>query len=42
VWQETPWVEIDLTRLNPAGLHIAADPQTVVGVVKQMRPPERT
>jgi 1-deoxyxylulose-5-phosphate synthase len=32
-----PWVEVDLARLNPAGLHMDADPQTVIGVLKQMK-----
>jgi aryl-alcohol dehydrogenase-like predicted oxidoreductase len=33
----SPWVEIDLVRLNPIGSHMDADPETVIGVVKQMR-----
>lgn len=33
----SPWVEIDLVRLNPIGSHMDADPDTVIGVVKQMR-----
>src|SRR3954452_14788253 len=32
-----PWVEIDFARLNPAGLHMDSDPQTVIGVLRQMR-----
>src|SRR5262249_23739538 len=32
-----PWVEVDLARLNPAGLHMDSDPQTVVSVLKQMK-----
>jgi 1-deoxyxylulose-5-phosphate synthase len=32
-----PWVEIQLSRLNPAGLHMDADPATVVSVLKQMK-----
>ena len=32
-----PWVEVDLARLNPAGLHMDSDPQTVIGVLRQMR-----
>jgi len=32
-----PWVEIDFARLNPAQLHMDADPQTVVSVLKQMK-----
>src|ERR1039457_5585319 len=31
-----PWVEVDLARLNPAGLHMDSDPQTVIGVLRQM------
>lgn len=33
----SPWVEVDLVRLNPAGAHMDADPQTVIGVIKEMR-----
>ena len=33
----SPWVEVDLVRLNPIGSHMDADPDTVIGVVKQMR-----
>lgn len=33
----SPWVEIDLVRLNPIGSHMDADPDTVIGVIKQMR-----
>jgi aryl-alcohol dehydrogenase-like predicted oxidoreductase len=33
----SPWVEVDLVRLNPVGAHMDADPQTVTGVIKQMR-----
>lgn len=31
------WVEVDLARLNPAGLHMDADPATVIPVLKQMK-----
>jgi len=31
------WVDVDLVRLNPVGAHMDADPQTVIGVIKQMR-----
>ena len=34
---KSPWVEVDLVRLNPVGAHMDADPQTVIGVVKDMR-----
>jgi aryl-alcohol dehydrogenase-like predicted oxidoreductase len=33
----SPWVEIDLVRLNPIGSHMDADPDTVIAVIKQMR-----
>ncbi len=33
----SPWVEIDLVRLNPIGSHMDADPETVISVIKQMR-----
>jgi len=33
----SPWVELDLVRLNPIGSHMDADPDTVIGVIKQMR-----
>ncbi|HEX7158661.1 MAG TPA: aldo/keto reductase [Edaphobacter sp.] len=33
----SPWVEVDLVRLNPIGAHMDASPDTVIGVIKQMR-----
>jgi 1-deoxyxylulose-5-phosphate synthase len=33
----SPWVEVDLVRLNPVGAHMDADPGTVIGVIRQMR-----
>ena len=33
----SPWVEVDLVRLNPIGSHMDADPSTVIKVIKQMR-----
>lgn len=33
----SPWVEIDLVRLNPVQAHMDADPETVMGVIRQMR-----
>ena len=33
----SPWVDIDLVRLNPIGSHMDADPDVVIGVIKQMR-----
>ena len=32
-----PWVEVDLARLNPAGMQMDSDPQTVISVLKQMK-----
>ncbi|MGA8153751.1 MAG: aldo/keto reductase [Terriglobales bacterium] len=32
-----PWVEVDLVRINPIGSHMDADPETVVGVLRDMR-----
>jgi len=34
---KSPWVEVDLVRLNPIGAHMDADPSTVIGVIKEMR-----
>ena len=34
---KSPWVEIDLARINPIGAEMDADPATVVGVLKQMK-----
>jgi 1-deoxyxylulose-5-phosphate synthase len=34
---KSPWVEIDLARVNPIGSHMDADPDTVVGVLREMR-----
>src|SRR5947209_17666251 len=33
----SPWVEIDLVRLNPIGSHMDADPDIVVSVLREMR-----
>ena len=33
----SPWVEVDLVRLNPVGAHMDADPDTVISVIKEMR-----
>ena len=33
----SPWVEVDLVRLNPIGSHMDADPATVISVIEQMR-----
>jgi 1-deoxyxylulose-5-phosphate synthase len=34
---KSPWVEIDLARINPIGSHMDADPNTVVSVLREMR-----
>jgi aryl-alcohol dehydrogenase-like predicted oxidoreductase len=34
---KSPWVEVDLVRLNPVGAHMDAHPDTVVDVIKEMR-----
>ncbi len=33
----SPWVEVDLVRLNPVQAHMDATPDTVLGVIHQMR-----
>ena len=34
---KSPWVEVDLVRINPIGSYMDADPQNVVGVIREMR-----
>jgi aryl-alcohol dehydrogenase-like predicted oxidoreductase len=34
---KSPWVDVDLCRINPIGSHMDADPETVVGVLKEMK-----
>ena len=34
---KSPWVEIDLVRLNPVGAFMDAEPATVISVIKEMR-----
>jgi aryl-alcohol dehydrogenase-like predicted oxidoreductase len=34
---KSPWVEVDLARLNPIGAHMDADPDTVKSVLREMR-----
>jgi aryl-alcohol dehydrogenase-like predicted oxidoreductase len=34
---KSPWVEIDLARINPVGAIMDADPPTVVAVLKEMK-----
>lgn len=33
----SPWVEVDLARVNPIGSHMDADPDSVVSLLKQMK-----
>jgi aryl-alcohol dehydrogenase-like predicted oxidoreductase len=33
----SPWVDVDLVRINPIGSHMDADPDTVVSVLRQMK-----
>jgi aryl-alcohol dehydrogenase-like predicted oxidoreductase len=33
----SPWVEVDLVRINPIGSHMDADPETVASVIREMR-----
>jgi len=34
---KSPWVEIDLVRINPIGSHMDADPDTVVSILREMK-----
>ena len=34
---KSPWVEVDLVRINPIGSYMDADPDTVVSVLREMR-----
>jgi 1-deoxyxylulose-5-phosphate synthase len=34
---KSEWVEIDFARINPIGSHMDADPETVVGVLREMK-----
>jgi aryl-alcohol dehydrogenase-like predicted oxidoreductase len=34
---KSPWVEVDLARINPIGSHMDADPTTVISVLKEMK-----
>jgi aryl-alcohol dehydrogenase-like predicted oxidoreductase len=34
---KSPWVEVDLARINPIGSHMDADPETVVSVLHEMK-----
>jgi aryl-alcohol dehydrogenase-like predicted oxidoreductase len=33
----TPWVDVDLARINPAGVVMDADPATVISVLQEMK-----
>jgi aryl-alcohol dehydrogenase-like predicted oxidoreductase len=33
----SPWVEVDLARMNPIGSHMDADPATVLSLLRQMK-----
>ena len=33
----SPWVDVDLVRINPIGAHMDADPDTVVSVIREMK-----
>jgi 1-deoxyxylulose-5-phosphate synthase len=34
---KSPWVDVDLVRINPVGASMDADPETVVSVLREMR-----
>jgi len=34
---KSPWVEVHLVRINPVGAFMDSDPNTVVGVIREMR-----
>ncbi len=34
---KSPWVQVDLARINPIGSHMDADPGTVISVLREMR-----
>jgi aryl-alcohol dehydrogenase-like predicted oxidoreductase len=34
---KSPWVDVDLVRINPIGSHMDADPDTVVSVLHEMK-----
>lgn len=34
---KSPWVEVDLARVNPIGAHMDAEPDTVIGVLREMK-----
>jgi aryl-alcohol dehydrogenase-like predicted oxidoreductase len=34
---DSPWVQVDLARINPAQVAMDSDPQTVIGVLRRMK-----
>src|SRR5258705_13780210 len=34
---KSPWVQVHLVRINPVGAMMDSDPQTVVGVITEMK-----
>src|SRR5882724_9466494 len=34
---KSPWVDVDLVRINPIGSHMDADPASVINVMKEMK-----
>ena len=34
---QSPWVDVDLVRINPIGSHMDSDPDSVVSVIREMR-----
>jgi 1-deoxyxylulose-5-phosphate synthase len=34
---KSPWVEVDLARINPVGAYMDADPESVVSVLREMK-----
>jgi predicted aldo/keto reductase-like oxidoreductase len=34
---KSPWVDVDLVRINPIGSHMDADPDTVASVLREMK-----
>ncbi len=34
---KSPWVEVDLVRINPVGAYMDAKPDTVIGVIREMK-----
>jgi aryl-alcohol dehydrogenase-like predicted oxidoreductase len=34
---KSPWVDVDLARVNPVGAHMDAEPDTVIGVLREMK-----